>query len=223
MEVGGRVVAERGEIGGLHHVEHLDERRTARARRRHRDDGVATVGADHGFPREGPVAPQVLLVDDAAPAPHLVGNQPGHATFVEALRSPARQSAAGRRRGRAGRNGRRARSTARRAGRSAGSRGTGTADPRPREARPPGTDPPRTPPRQAGWPARAPSVCPACRALPARAAGRRRRRGRPTTGAPCGGGRASPGPCRPGTCRGSRDGAPSRGSRWRRCGRSHRG
>ena len=71
------------QIEGLEDVEHLDERDAAGARRRHRDDVVAAVGAAHRRALLGLVGGEIVLRDEPAVRLHVVGDAVGNPSLVE--------------------------------------------------------------------------------------------------------------------------------------------
>ena len=73
------------EIERLEDVEHLDQRDAAGARRRHRDDLVAAVGAAYRRALLGLVGGEILLRDQPAVGLHVLGDAIGDPALVEGV------------------------------------------------------------------------------------------------------------------------------------------
>src|SRR2546423_4925267 len=76
-----------GEIVALENVEHFDERDTAGARRRHRDDFVAAVATANRSALLCLVLRQILGGDETATTLHLLGEESRGFAEVEAVAS----------------------------------------------------------------------------------------------------------------------------------------
>ena len=74
----------RGKIVAFEHVEHLDERRSSGADRRHRDDLRAAVRAAQRRPALGRVGLEVRARDETSVRRHVLLDQPGRLALVEA-------------------------------------------------------------------------------------------------------------------------------------------
>ena len=72
-----------GQVVALQDVEHLDEGRAPGANRRHRDDGVAAIGAGNRRPAHGAVGGKILTRDQTAVRRHLPLDELGGLALVE--------------------------------------------------------------------------------------------------------------------------------------------
>src|SRR5947207_4092108 len=85
VDVAWRIVTGSCEIVALEDVQHLHERGTTRAWRRHRDDLVAAVSAANRCALFRLVLRQILHRDESAAASHFLGQQTGCLTAVESV------------------------------------------------------------------------------------------------------------------------------------------